>query len=99
VYLSTLSYLLISRNPLLTGTVPSELGLLTGLERLDIQLTALKGTIPDAICALSGEGYSKLLELKADCEAISTGEIPMVCPTTCCSRCCNQETEVCADTA
>jgi hypothetical protein len=97
VRLKSLSSLLMSRNPLLTGTVPTELGLLSELQRLDIQITGLRGTVPGEVCALRNPGTLRLNTLKADCSPISSGETPMVCPRECCSRCCDHETEECFD--
>ena len=92
-----LSYLLLSKNPLITGTVPTEVGLLTELRRFDIDGTGLTGSIPSEVCALHGFGIAVLEKLKADCQPLANGEIPMFCPKDCCTKCCDKETGVCAD--
>ena len=91
-----LGYLLLGNNAGLRGSLPTEMAQLSTLKRLDIQGTGLVGSIPEALCAQRGGIF--LSVVKADCEPLLNGSIPMVCPEGCCSRCCNQETGVCADT-
>ncbi|CAB9497541.1 leucine Rich Repeat [Seminavis robusta] len=93
--LTSLSYLLLSHNPI-TGTVPTELGLLSVLQRVDLDDTDLMGTMPDELCFLRAP--HSLSKLKADCEPLSNGFIPMECPAQCCTKCCNQESGTCTKT-
>lgn len=89
--LTSLGYLLVTDNPAMTGTIPTEMGLLSDLARFDINGCGFTGTMPEEICALRGD--LTLAKLKADCLPISTGEIPLFCD--CCSRCCDQDTGTC----
>ena len=91
--LTSLGYLLLSNNAAMTGTIPTEMGLLTDLARFDINGCGFTGTMPEEVCDLRGDWA--LAKLKADCLPISTGEIPLFCPDGCCSRCCDQETGTC----
>ncbi|CAB9525999.1 leucine Rich Repeat [Seminavis robusta] len=101
--LPRLSYILLSGNTLMSGTVPSELGLMTELVRVDIDGTSISGVIPDEVCALRGD--RKLSKVKADClansnDSNSTEEpfIPTVCPDGCCTKCCQRDTGECVKT-
>ena len=94
--LSTVTSILLAGNTGLTGSIPSEMGLLTRLWKLTIDGTGLSGSIPLELCALRGR--STLARLKADCEEISNGTTPMFCEVGCCTNCCNAETGFCTKT-
>ncbi|CAB9497540.1 Receptor-like kinase [Seminavis robusta] len=89
--MTALGYLLVAKNPGIYGTIPTELGLMTGLERIDLQLTNLSGSMPDEVCTLR----PTLGKVRTDCEPLSNGTIPVFCPFGCCTKCCNRETQVC----
>ena len=65
-------------NPL-TGSVPSELGLLESLVVMELQHTQFAGSMPDEVCSLAGRlGFDMMLF--GDCE-----EGRFQCQ--CCDRC------------
>ena len=61
----------------MTGSIPTELGRLTALTRLELNANDLTGTMPKEICNL------KLDELVADCLG-PRAEIQCDCCTVCC---------------
>ena len=77
-------------NTRLAGTIPSELSHLSSLQRLELQFTQLSGTMPLEICANRDKG--PLETLISDCGPVD--DPPVEC--SCCSECCNRETEECA---
>jgi len=89
--LSTLSYLYFPGLDL-TGTIPTEIGLLSDLAKVHFDGTDLTGSVPSELCSLRG---NFLTVIKADCQMISTGEIPMECALGCCTKCCNRESGTC----
>lgn len=101
--LPSISYLLLSSNPI-TGTIPTELGLISGLLRFDADFTELSGSIPEELCMLRGD--TLLGKLKTDCAAgdpsdntTDASAAPAVfCPEGCCTKCCNRETKECYKT-
>ena len=75
-----------------SGTIPTEIGLVTTLDDVWLNSNDLNGTIPTQLCALKVDTGLKLL--KADCSPTdTTREIPIVCP--CCTECCHAETDIC----
>ncbi|CAB9497544.1 Receptor-like kinase [Seminavis robusta] len=93
--MTALGYFIVAKNPGIYGTIPTELGLMTGLERMYLQLTNLSGSMPNEICALR----PSLENVRTDCDPLSNGTIPVFCPFGCCTKCCNRETQVCTNTA
>jgi len=91
--LRSMTYLYFRENPNLVGTIPSEIGLLTALQRIHVHRSNFTGSIPDELCELK---YKYLDVLNADCLVDSaTGEIPTVCAESCCTKCCDRETGIC----
>jgi len=93
--LTTLSFFIVSSNPSLSGTIPTEVGLLSSLVRFDVDRTSMVGSVPQELCDLRGGVLEKL---KSDCLADSDGSIPISCPEGCCSKCCSRETQECHET-
>ncbi|KAL7543754.1 hypothetical protein ACHAXR_013446 [Thalassiosira sp. AJA248-18] len=96
--LKKLSDLTINDNPLLTGTLPSELGLCEELEFLHLHNTQINGAIPSEVCALRGKKLFSDDELEqffqADCSPDNiTLEPFFTCD--CCNTCCDHTTQVC----
>ncbi|CAB9520668.1 leucine Rich Repeat [Seminavis robusta] len=88
-----LEYLLGQRN-FLSGTLPTEMGRLSRANRIGLNLNRFTGTVPSELCALRGS--TRLKRLKVDClPSSSTGEIPIVCPVGCCTKCCDRDTGTC----
>ena len=76
--LDSIDYLYYSLNPFLEGTVPTELGKLTGLSKIHFQGSGFTGSIPAELCNLRQN--SNLTVVKADCSAdTTTGIIPTPC--------------------
>ncbi|CAB9517092.1 leucine Rich Repeat [Seminavis robusta] len=96
VRLSHLSYLLLTHNPLLVGTLPSELALMSSLYKITLDGTGLTGSVPAELCAQRGEMI--LGRVNADCETLPDGTTPLFCPVGCCTKCCNSETGICTKT-
>ncbi|KAL7544006.1 hypothetical protein ACHAXR_013413 [Thalassiosira sp. AJA248-18] len=103
--LTKLSFLTINDNPLLTGTLPSELGLceelgetLSSFQYLHLQNTAVHGIVPPEVCALRDKKLFSDDELdqffQADCSPDNiTLEPFFICD--CCNTCCDHTTQVC----
>ena len=93
--LPNLSHLLLQKNPYLIGTLPTEIGLLNELGRLNIDRTGMTGTIPTEVCVRRSD--SLLQRVSADCLPTegSNGTIPMLCTQPCCTKCCNRGTGQC----
>ncbi|KAL7483290.1 hypothetical protein ACHAW6_008941 [Cyclotella cf. meneghiniana] len=94
-----LKELVLHDNPLLTGTLPTELGLCKNLKILQIQKTQLSGTVPQEVCALC----EKKLNLDnnwnsyffwADCLR-NNKTLPPYFDCGCCSACCDHTTNEC----
>jgi hypothetical protein len=64
----------------LTGTIPVELGLLTGLEVLLVEFNNLGGSVSDEICALRSVN---LTQLTVDCTDDSVNFVQCDCCTNC----------------
>jgi hypothetical protein len=92
--LSNLEAFRIRGNRGLTGTIPSEIGLLRSIEELWFHITGLTGTMPDEVCAIRGIGDLEILE--ADCADTNGFEPPALDCKGCCTECCDAATEVCA---
>ncbi|CAB9506035.1 leucine Rich Repeat [Seminavis robusta] len=106
---NSLSVLRLQNNSLLSGELPTELGLLTNLKTLHLQHTRLEGSIPEGLCdrvldrgqQFNGSDAATVtnLHISADC-LVSThpGVWPFVsCESGCCSVCCDGKTGACAD--
>ena len=92
--MNPVGYLYFSGNLGLVGSIPTEIGLLTGLRKLHIHESGLSGTIPTELCELRRN--SLLTVINADCfEASNTGNIPTPCPASCCTKCCDRDTGIC----
>jgi hypothetical protein len=63
--LTDLQELLLSNNSDLSGSIPSALGLLSQLVLLKLGGTSLTGQVPEAVCALMGNGVMEAIEV--DC--------------------------------
>jgi hypothetical protein len=61
-------------NHMVTGTIPSEMGLLTNLRFLNIVGTAITGTVPDELCERNKTGA---LEIRANCTLVECCECEM----------------------
>jgi len=94
--LDSIDSLYYSLNPFLEGTVPTELGNLTGLSKIHLHGSGFTGSIPAELCSLRQN--SNLTVLKADCSAdTNTGVIPTPCAAGCCTKCCEPNTGYCID--
>jgi Leucine-rich repeat (LRR) protein len=91
--LSSLETFRIRGNRGITGTVPSEIGLLRSIKELWLHLTGLVGVMPDEVCAIRGPGNLEILE--ANC-ADTNGFEPPALDCECCTECCDAASEVCA---
>lgn len=90
-----LIYVVLRGNPLLVGTLPTEISDLQLLLRLDVDGTGMTGAIPEEVCNQVGEVF--LSSFRADCLPLASDNttIPMPCPIGCCSKCCDRETGEC----
>jgi hypothetical protein len=79
----------------ITGTVPSEIGLLPNIQELWLHITGLVGVMPDEVCAIRGPGDLEILQ--ANCAATNGFEPPALDCQGCCTECCDAASEVCAD--
>lgn len=92
--MNPVGYLYFSGNPGLVGSIPTEIGLLTGLRKIHVHESGFSGVIPMELCELRRSNL--LTVLNADCfESSSTGGIPTPCPTDCCTKCCDRDTGIC----
>ena len=88
-----MGFLYLNGNPNLVGTIPTEIGLLEGLQKLHIQGSGFTGTIPTELCDLTESFFYKF---NADClEDPVTGEAAMPCPEGCCTKCCDRASGYC----
>ena len=88
-----MGFLYLSGNPNLVGTIPTEIGLLEGLQKLHIQGSGFTGTMPTELCDLTKKYF---YTFNADClEDPVTGEATMPCPDGCCTKCCDRATGYC----
>lgn len=75
-----------------SGTLPTELGLLTNLRALWLDGNSFVGTVPPGVCDLKGR--VGLVEVSADCLLDeSTGDRLIGCE--CCEVCCDSDTGEC----
>lgn len=88
-----LGNLLLQKNPNLVGPVPSELGLLTTLKRLDVDKTGMSGSMPAELCAQRSDEL--LYRLSADCLPLESDNSTISMSCSCCTKCCDQETHIC----
>jgi len=91
--LSNLETFRIRANRDLTGTIPSEIGLLRSISELWLHITGLTGKMPDEVCAIRGQGDLEILE--ANCGDTNGFEPPMLDCQGCCTECCDAASEVC----
>jgi len=88
-----LGFLYFDTNPKMVGVIPTEIGLLEGLQKFHLHGSSFTGSIPAELCDLRNK---YLNVLKADCFIDSaTGEIPLKCDQGCCTKCCDRETGYC----
>ena len=77
-----------------SGVLPSDLGTLKSLIKVQLQGNNFNGTVPEAMCLLKGPNTLK--KLVADCASSSVaGKPPLVCPADCCTSCCDVITQIC----
>ena len=77
------------------GTVPSELGQLSQLHKVQVHGTDLTGTIPENICELRGGRNEGLISFVADCAPDSSGFMKIECQ--CCTVCCEPDGRICLE--
>jgi hypothetical protein len=79
----------------LSGVLPTELGLLEGLQLGWSTGNNFAGEMPAELCGLRGQEEG-LTTLEADCSAFADpGLVAIACPTECCTLCCDPTGEVC----
>ncbi|KAL3783661.1 hypothetical protein HJC23_004836 [Cyclotella cryptica] len=95
-----LEELVLYDNPLLSGTLPSELGLCQNLRVIQLQGTKITGTVPKEVCSLRDMklnfDFAQWTEefFKVDCLP-KNETLPALIHCDCCSTCCDHTTKSC----